>query len=127
MPILERKFGFIFGLIVTILLSAVLELSGMWWTMIIAGFVGGFLVKRAVKGFAVGLVGVLIGWALYFVAFWIIAPSSASVAFSEAPLFVGLALVLGGTLGALSGTAGALASALMLSQAKEPEKKPSTT
>lgn len=127
MTILERKFGFIFGLIVTILLSAVLELSGMWWTMIIAGFVGGFLVKRAVKGFAVGLVGVLVGWALYFVAFWIIAPNAASIAFSEAPLFVGLALVLGGTLGALSGTAGALASALMLSQAREPEKKPSTT
>lgn len=113
MRLLEKEFGFVVCFVVTLLLSAVLELSGVWWTLLIAGFVGGFLAKKTVKAVAAGFLGVLIGWALYFLAFWLIAPAATSLAFSTASLFVILTLVLGAVLGALSAVIGALASMLM--------------
>jgi len=110
---LTKRFGFAFSLAVTILLSAGLELTGVWWTMLVAGFVGGFLIRKLFKAIAVGFLGVLIGWTLYFLAFWMMAPAAVNLAFSLTSLFVVMTLILGGVLGALSGIIGALASLLI--------------
>jgi hypothetical protein len=123
MAISEMKFGFLISLVVTILLSAGLELSGIWLTMLIAGFVGGFMTRRLQRGIAVGFLGVLVGWALYFLSYWIIAPNAANIAFSAASSFVILTLLLGGILGTLSGAMGALVSSLVLAGTDDSAKK----
>ncbi|MHA1232637.1 MAG: hypothetical protein ACTSPQ_18550, partial [Candidatus Helarchaeota archaeon] len=75
----EKKNGFIISLIITIIVGFLLQLIGFIWEyawilMLIAGFLGGFLIKSGGKGFLVGFAGVICAWGIYFIIFSIIGP-----------------------------------------------------
>ncbi|MBN2229164.1 MAG: hypothetical protein JW779_06180 [Candidatus Thorarchaeota archaeon] len=54
------------ALIVTIVISAALQLSGSWTAMFVAGVLGSLFVRRHRKAFLVGFLGVFIGWSILF-------------------------------------------------------------
>jgi len=93
---------------VTLASAALLELLGLWQTMLLAGFLGGLLARRLVRGVLAGFLGTIIAWSLYFVAFWLLSPLSLTVAFKQVPEFVFLTVALGGVLGGLGGALGSL-------------------
>ncbi|MHA1650107.1 MAG: hypothetical protein ACTSYB_07920 [Candidatus Helarchaeota archaeon] len=115
----KEEQSFLKGLLITILAAGLLQFLGMVWTyawilMVGAGFLGGFLIKKAGKGFLVGFLGVIIAWLIYFLIYWIIGPIW-EFADVLAGLFgltgmgfvvVLLSLILGGLLGGLGGLNG---------------------
>ncbi|NVM53838.1 MAG: hypothetical protein HWN66_09065 [Candidatus Helarchaeota archaeon] len=75
----EEQHTFLIGFLVTALAAGLLQLFGAIWTyawilMVAAGFLGGFLVKKAGKGFLAGFLGVLVAWLVYFLIFSFIGP-----------------------------------------------------
>ena len=76
--------------------------------MLLAGFLGGLLARRLIKGAFAGFFGTVIAWGLYLAAFWLISPQSLTVAFELAPVFFLLTVAFGGVLGGLGGALGAL-------------------
>jgi len=76
--------------------------------MLLAGFLGGLLARRLVKGAVAGFLGTFTVWILYFFAFWLLSPQSFTVAFESMPGFVLLTLAFGGILGCLGGALGSL-------------------
>jgi hypothetical protein len=75
----EEEQSFKRGFLVSFIAAGLLQFLGILWTaawilMVIAGFLGGFLVKRAGKGFLAGFLGVLLAWAGYLIIFEIIGP-----------------------------------------------------
>jgi len=76
---LEEEQSFKRGFLVSFIAAGLLQFLGMFWTyawilMVVAGFLGGFLVKKAGKGFLVGFLGVLLAWACFLAIFEIIGP-----------------------------------------------------
>ncbi len=104
--------GFLPALIVTIALSAALQLSGSWFAMLIAGALGSLFVRRHRIAFLVGLLGVMIAWLIMYL--YLIATAQAM---AIADFFIGqlgltgmgmLVFVIGSLLGGLLGGFGAL-------------------
>jgi hypothetical protein len=126
--------SFFTGLIATFAAAVMLQLLGMLWEyawilMVVAGFLGGFLIKRAGQAFLAGLLGVLLAWLVYFIAFSFLGPIW-NFANLLAGLFgltgmglvvIVLALVLvGGLIGGLGALNGHFVSSLLFkSEAKE--------
>ena len=54
------------ALIITIVISAALQLSGSWTAMFVAGALGSLFVRRHRKAFLVGFFGVFFGWLILF-------------------------------------------------------------
>lgn len=77
--------GFIPALIVVAVLAIVLELSGAWITMLIAGAFGGLFTRKTSRAFLVGLLGVGLAWGLLFLYL-----SSTAAAMAVANIFIGL-------------------------------------
>ncbi|MFX1369554.1 MAG: hypothetical protein ACFFAY_13230 [Promethearchaeota archaeon] len=104
--------GFLPALIVTIALSAALQLGGSWFAMLIAGALGSLFVRRHRIAFLVGLLGVMIAWLILYL--YLIATAQAM---AIADFFIGqlgltglgmLVFVIGSLLGGLLGGFGAL-------------------
>jgi hypothetical protein len=113
MHVLNKIAGFWAALGVTILLAVLLEFSGFWQTMLIAGFFGGLLAKNLLKGGIAGFLGVSIAWWLHLVFFWALVPQSFNIAFQIASTLIYLTVLLGGLLGGLGGAIGAQTSLLI--------------
>ena len=124
----KEKQSFLIGFLVTLLTAGLLQLIGYFWTyawilMVVAGFLGGFLVKKAGKGFLAGFLGVLVAWLIYFLVFSLIGPIW-EFANILAGLFgltgmgwivIILSLVLiGGLIGGLGGLNGHFVAAIIL-------------
>jgi hypothetical protein len=122
MKVLNRTGGFWAALGATTLLAVLLEFSGFWQTMLIAGFLGGVLAKKLLNGVAAGFLGVAIAWGLHFVFIWLWTPQSLNIAFHIASTLIYLTVLLGGLLGGLGGAIGALTSALMKTSSEKPEQ-----
>ncbi|MFQ5833337.1 MAG: hypothetical protein ACE5H4_11580 [Candidatus Thorarchaeota archaeon] len=73
------------ALIVVIVISMALELSGVWMTMLVAGAVGALFVRRIRRAFLLGFLGVGIAWSLLF-AFLVATAQAVDVA----NFFIGL-------------------------------------
>ncbi|MBD3230133.1 MAG: hypothetical protein GF329_18285 [Candidatus Lokiarchaeota archaeon] len=68
----ESKQNFLVGFIVTLGLGLLLQLFGFIWAyawilMVVAGFMGGFLIKASGLGFLAGFLGIISGWLIYFI------------------------------------------------------------
>ncbi len=54
-------------IILVIILTILFTLTGIWQLVIISGFFGGFLSKRAKHGGLIGFIGVFFGWMILFI------------------------------------------------------------
>jgi hypothetical protein len=61
------KLNFVAALIITIVISIALELTGVWMLMFVAGAIGAMFVRNTKKAFGVGFFGVGLGWTVLFV------------------------------------------------------------
>jgi hypothetical protein len=129
---MQGKQSFLVGFLATLAAAVLLELVGLIWEyawilMVIAGFLGGFLIKKAGLGFLAGFLGVIVAWLIYFIAFsflgpvWAFADVLAGLFGLEGMGFVViiLALVL---IGGLIGGLGALNGHFIGSLVSESEK-----
>lgn len=93
--------------VVVALIGLFLQLSGIWATMLIAGFVGALLTRKHTHSFVAGFVGVAVAWSILFAYL-----SATAQALQIAEFFIGLlgisglgwlviaiSVVLGGLLG----------------------------
>ena len=122
----KEKQTFLKGFLICLLAAGFLQLLGTVWTyawilMLAAGFLGGFLVKKAGKGFLVGFLGVAVAWLIYLLVFSLTGPvwEFANVL---AGLFgltgmgfvvVILTVIIGGLIGGLGGLNGAFIAAIV--------------
>lgn len=74
------------GLCLAMALAALLELTGYWQTMLLAGIAAGLWVGGGWRGFGAGALGVLLAWAGYLAVFALTGPLGAL-----SRLFVGIA------------------------------------
>lgn len=65
------------GLCLTLVLAVLLELTGYWQTMLLAGIAGGLWVGGGWRGFGAGALGVLLAWAGYLALFALTSPLGA--------------------------------------------------
>jgi hypothetical protein len=62
------------GLCLTLVLAVLLELTGYWQTMLLAGIAGGLWVGGGWRGFGAGALGVLLAWGGYLAFFALTSP-----------------------------------------------------
>jgi hypothetical protein len=106
--------GFIPALIITLVISAALQLGGAWIAMLVAGAVGSLFVRRHRTAFLIGFVGAFAGWLVLF--FYLILTAHALII---ADFFLGLlglsglgwlviviSCLMGGLLGGFGGIVG---------------------
>lgn len=127
MKVSDKTGGFWMALGATTALAVLLEFSGLWQTMLIAGFFGGLLAKKLSKGIIAGFLGVSMAWGLHFVFIWLWAPQSFNIAFQTASTLIYLTVLLGGSLGGLGGAIGALTFMLAKKDTQEPEQQGTPT
>jgi len=77
--------GFLRALVITIVLSLVIQLAGDWKLMLIAGALGALFVRSIRKAFLVGFLGVGVAWSFLFVYMLLTAQAMA-----VANVFIGL-------------------------------------
>ncbi|MHA1278422.1 MAG: hypothetical protein ACTSQI_16680 [Candidatus Helarchaeota archaeon] len=121
--------SFLVSLLMTMLAAGLIQLLGMVWSsawilMVIAGFFGGFLIKKGGRGFLVGFLGVILAWTMYFLMFMLISPLY-QFANILAGLFgltgmgfvvIILALIIGGLVGGFGGLNGHFIAAIMFEE-----------
>ena len=61
------ELGFIPAWIITIVLGIALQLGGAWILMLMAGIIGSFFVRKTLRAFLVGFLGVGAAWTILFV------------------------------------------------------------
>ncbi|MHA1266573.1 MAG: hypothetical protein ACTSRS_15160 [Candidatus Helarchaeota archaeon] len=120
--------SFLTSFLSCLIVAGLLQLLGLIWTyawilMVVAGAFGGFLVKRAGKGFLVGFFGVVAAWAIYFLVFsflgpiWDFANILAGIFGLSGMGFVVIILslvLIGGLIGGLGGLNGHFIAAIIL-------------
>ncbi|MFX1559695.1 MAG: hypothetical protein ACFFBL_03840 [Promethearchaeota archaeon] len=79
------ELAFIPALVITIVFGAVLQLTGNWILMLIAGALGALFVRRIRKAFLVGFLGIGLAWSFLFVYL-----SLTAQAMDVANIFIGL-------------------------------------
>jgi hypothetical protein len=106
--------GFLPALIVTIALSAAMQLGGSWFAMLVAGALGSMFVRRHRIAFLVGFLGVLIAWFILFAYLTLTAQAMAIANFfigllgltGMGLLVIVISCLLGGLLGGFGGLFG---------------------
>ncbi|RDE15909.1 MAG: hypothetical protein C4K49_05535 [Candidatus Thorarchaeota archaeon] len=119
------------AIIIATIFAIVLELSGSWVTMLIAGILGSLFTRTSKRAFLVGFVGVAIAWTLLFAYL-----SFSASALEIADFFIGLlglsgmgmlviviSVLLGALLGGFGGLLGRNAVQLIDEALHEPAKE----
>lgn len=83
---------FIIGLTVIYMLGLLFELTGFWWTMIIAAAIGGVIIKHGGKAILAGFFGILLVWATYLIYI-------TSFGYSNPYLFLNFLDIIGSVIG----------------------------
>ena len=104
-----RSFGLKICFPLAIALCALLELAG-WPFLVLAGLIVGALALDWKRALVSGFLGALIGWGLYFLAYWALAPDAMSIAMGLVPDFLAITLLLGAIIGLLSASTGYFAA-----------------
>jgi len=64
------------GTLIAFVLGILFQFFANYWQLVIlAGLVAGLIVKRWLRGFIAGFVGVLLSWVIYLAYLWIISPA----------------------------------------------------
>lgn len=122
----ENKQNFLVGFIVTLGIGLLLQLFGFIWAyawilMVIAGFMGGFLIKASGLGFLAGFLGIICNWLIYFLILMFQGPFFEFATLIANILGLGdlgiviiiLALIIGGLIGGLGGLNGHFVASLI--------------
>ena len=125
----KQKNKFLIGLIITTVTGFLLQLFGFIWEYawllnLVAGFLGGFLVKSGGKSFLVGFLGIICSWGIYFIIWAFQGPflTFANIIASIMGLgdlgviIIFMALLIGGILGGLGGLNGYFVSIFVYGQ-----------
>jgi len=101
-------------------LAFLLELTGIYLLMLLAGGVAGFFVKRGWLSFIIGFISVTLAWGIYFIVFALIGPLSeffaliGSIIGISGLILMILSLIIGGLLGGFGALVGAYITQLTL-------------
>jgi len=115
---IKLKHGYLVGLVIIVIFGTLFELAGWWYLMLLAGGLGGFIMKRsALASLVIGFIGITLVWSGFFIYFMMIGPLLEFTAligtilgsiFAEMPnILIVITIVIGGLLGglgALNGT-----------------------
>ena len=119
---LKLKHGYLVGLVIIVIFGTLFELAGWWYLMILAGGIGGFIMKRsALASLVIGFIAIVLVWSGFFIYFMMIGPLLEFTAligtilasllgdiFAEMPnILIVITIIIGGllgSLGALNGT-----------------------
>lgn len=108
------------GFLISFALAFLLELTGLYLLMILAGVVAGVFVKRGWLSFLIGFASVTLAWGIYFIVFALTTPLAAfldligSMTGIPGSILLILALLLGGLMGGSGALVGAYANQLVL-------------
>lgn len=74
---LFSQHALITGTLIAFVLGILFQFFANYWQLVIlAGLVAGLIVRRWLRGFIAGFVGVLLSWVVYLAYLWIISPAS---------------------------------------------------
>lgn len=74
---LFSQHALITGTLIAFVLGILFQFFANYWQLVIlAGLVAGVIVRRWLRGFIAGFVGVLLSWVVYLAYLWIISPAS---------------------------------------------------
>ena len=103
--------GFVPTIVIVAVLGIILQLTGAWFTMLVAGVIGALFTRTYLKSFLAGFMGVSIAWTVLYVYLMLTAQAS-----EIAEFFIGLlgltgmgwlvfviGILLGGLLGGFGG------------------------
>ena len=117
-----KKHKQLIAFFITLVLTMLFELAGLWQGVVIGGFGGGLLLTNAGRGFVVGFLGAMAGWGIllvYEMIFWrspeLMAITAQIMQLPSYLLFMG-AMFIGGVLGGLGGLNGVLWKYLLIKQ-----------
>ncbi|MFX0175929.1 MAG: hypothetical protein ACFE85_06840 [Candidatus Hodarchaeota archaeon] len=108
------------GFIISFILAFLLELTGLFLLMLLAGGVAGFFIKRGWISFITGFMSVALAWGIYFIVFTFIGPLSefleviGSIIGISGVILMMLSLIIGGLLGGTGALVGAYFTQLIL-------------
>ncbi|NVM28472.1 MAG: hypothetical protein HWN65_06490 [Candidatus Helarchaeota archaeon] len=110
------------GLIAALGLAFLLELTGVYLLMLLAGGIAGFFVKKGWLSFIIGFVGVALAWGIYFIYFAFLGPLGeffqligSIIGISGAILMI-ISLIMGGLMGGIGALVGAYSTQLILGE-----------
>jgi hypothetical protein len=115
-----RRENVVLGLVVSTALAMVLELAGIYWLMIVAGAVAGFMVKKGWLSFIIGFAAIAIGWGVYLIVYAATSPFQRFLDIVGAAIgipgevVVLATLVIGGLLGGIGALVGAYVTQLAI-------------
>jgi len=131
----EKEHKLWVGTLITFLIALSLQLIGLIWEyswilMVIAGFIGGFLLKTAGKGFLTGFLGISACWLFYLVIFMFMGPiyEFANILASIFGLtdmgfiIIILSVLIGGLIGGLGGLNGTYIANIIYGEKESAEK-----
>lgn len=73
---LVSRHALISGTLIALVLGILFQFFPNYWQLIIlAGLIAGLIVKRWLRGFVAGFLGVLLSWIIYVAYFWVISPA----------------------------------------------------
>ncbi len=105
----------LYGLGVTILATAILEIVGSVLTpeltsllIILAGFAGGYIMGKIGRGLIIASIGVMVTWSLFYAVYYLWRPHNFSLLLQVMGQFLAFSLILGGAIGAIGGVLGAV-------------------
>ena len=110
------------GFIIAFGLAMVLESTGIYLLMLVAGGIAGFFVKKGWLSFIIGFVSVALAWGLYFVFFAFIGPLGEFFALLEVIIGISgmilmvMALIFAGLMGGVAALVGAYLTQLILGE-----------
>ncbi len=126
---LKAEHSYITGFLFIIILGFLFQLAGWWYLMLLAGGIGGFIMKKSgILSFLVGFMAIGLVWLCFFIYFMTIGPIfelmaliTSILGFLESfPVGIILAtLVIGGLLGGLGCLNGSYISAIIYSTDKQ--------
>ncbi|MFX0141013.1 MAG: hypothetical protein ACFFDN_45660 [Candidatus Hodarchaeota archaeon] len=108
------------GFIIAFTLAILLELTGLYLLMLLAGGVAGFFVKKGWLSFIIGFMSVALAWGTYFIVFVFIGPLGeffeliGSIIGISGVILMILSLIVGGLLGGVGALVGAYITQLTL-------------
>ena len=110
------------GLPAALGLAFLLELTGVYLLMFLAGGIAGFFVKKGWLSFIIGFVGVALAWGIYFIYFAFLGPLGeffqligSIIGISGAILMI-ISLIIGGLMGGIGALVGAYSTQLILGE-----------
>jgi hypothetical protein len=118
------------GFISSLLLGLVLELTGIYLLMLLAGFIGGIFVKKGWHSFIIGFLSIASAWEIYFIIFSFVSGKMddllvivGNLIGIQGAIILMLTIIIGGLLGGVGALVGAYITQIILGDKYDPKAK----